>query len=58
MEVLFSGEVLPDLESGVLIASGMLMLPDTQICIIHVHLYLVLCLRILKAINLQQYHQF
>ena len=60
-EVLFSGEVFPDLESGVLIASGMLMLPDTQerhICIIHIHLYLVLCLCILKAINSQQYHQF
>lgn len=61
MEVLFSGEVFSDLKRGVLIASGMLMLPDTQerhICIIHIHLYLVLCLCILKAINLQQYHQF
>lgn len=61
MEVLFSGEVFSDLKSGVLIASGMLMLPDTQerhICIIHVHLYLVWCFCILKAIHSQQYHQF
>lgn len=57
----FQWRSLSDLKVVCLLASGMLMLPDTQerhICIIHVHLYLVLCLCILKAISSQQYHQF